>query len=398
MQEGFYWLDRQTIKAYDTKGYLHKIARLKIDNKLNITYKLFPKKEFQIEHWNDTINRNKVILTERERESLGLIKEKLQQYKNYSSIILTSDGKDSTLVEYFVKLIKPTVYLLFNNTSLDCADTYKHIKKKEDVKILSPKEGFYQWVIKSPNNVPARMHRTCCTLYKEGETIKYLDGDKMYLLIMGIRNEESNTRSDYGDEIFNPKWGNRDWIGILPIRKWSEEEVWLYTLWKNLYINTKYKKGYSRVGCAIACPFYSKTTWILDKYWYPKMYKRWHQILEKDFIENYKWTKLNCTLEEYHMNWSGGLVRPEPNDEVVKEFADHKGIDISVAEKYFNHQCKACDKKVNSKDEVAMNLKLLGRNIEQYYCKKHLIEYLNIDKEQWRNYISEFKQSGCELF
>ena len=39
IEEGYYWLDNQIIKAYDTKGDLHKIARLKIDNELNITYK-----------------------------------------------------------------------------------------------------------------------------------------------------------------------------------------------------------------------------------------------------------------------------------------------------------------------------------------------------------------------
>ena len=398
IEEGYYWLDRQIIKAYDNKGNLHKIARLKIDNKLNIICKPFPKENFEIEHWNDTVARNKIRLEERERESLELVKEKLEKYSDYNPIILTSDGKDSTLVEHIVKQIISKVFLLFNNTSLDCADTYKHVKKRNEVKILNPKEGFYQWVVKSPNNVPARMHRTCCTRYKEGETIKYLDSNKKYLLIMGIRNEESNTRSDYEDEIFNPKWGSRDWIGILPIRKWSEEEVWLYTLWKNLYINTKYKKGYSRVGCAIACPYYTKSTWVLDKYWYPKMYRRWHEILEKDFKENFKWIRLNCTLEEYHTCWNGGLLRKEPTEEVIREFADYKGIDYEMAKKYFNHNCKVCNKNVNTKDEIAMNLKLLGRNIDTYYCKKHLMEFLDINKEQWNKYVKEFKESGCSLF
>ena len=37
LQEGYYWLDNQIIKAYDTKGNIHKIVRLKIDDSLNIT-------------------------------------------------------------------------------------------------------------------------------------------------------------------------------------------------------------------------------------------------------------------------------------------------------------------------------------------------------------------------
>ena len=76
-----------------------------------------------------------------------------------------------------------------------------------------------------------------------------------------MRNEESINRSKYETEWKNEKWGNRDWIGILPIRKWTEEDIWLYILWKGINFNPKYRKGYSRVGCAIACPFYSKSTY-----------------------------------------------------------------------------------------------------------------------------------------
>jgi len=396
LQEGYYWLDNQIIKAYDTKGNIHKIVRLKIDDSLNITYKLFPQKKFKIEHWDDTVLRNKENLLKKEKESLNLIKGKLEQYKNYKTIVLTSDGKDSTIVEYLVKHINPTVFLVFNNSSLDCADTYKHIKSRNDINVLNPKDGFYQWI--KNNIIPTRFSRGCCSIFKEGETINYFNKDEKYVFFLGMRNEESNTRSNYEDEWKNKKWGNRDWIGVLPIRKWSEEEVWLYILWKKLYINTKYKKGYSRVGCAIACPFYSKSTWVLDKYWYPKMYKRWHEILENDFKENYKWTRLNCTISEYHTCWNGGLLRNEPTEEVIKEFAKYKGIDYEIAKKYFNHTCKICNKNVNKKDEIAMNLKILGRNIDTYYCKKHLMEFLDIDKEQWDRYIKEFKESGCSLF
>ena len=111
LQEGYYWLDNQIIKAYDTKGNIHKIVRLKIDDSLNITYKLFPQKKFKIEHWDDTVLRNKENLLKKEKESLNLIKGKLEQYKNYKTIVLTSDGKDSTIVEYLVKHINPTVIL-----------------------------------------------------------------------------------------------------------------------------------------------------------------------------------------------------------------------------------------------------------------------------------------------
>lgn len=103
---------------------------------------------------------------------------------------------------------------------------------------------------------------------------------------MGVRNDESNKRADREYIIHNPKWNDKDWYGLLPIRKWTSLDVWLYILHNQLEINNKYRKGYSRVGCSICCPYYTKTTWVLDKYWYPLAYERWHKILQEDFLKN----------------------------------------------------------------------------------------------------------------
>ena len=127
--------------------------------------------------------------------------------------------------------------------------------------------------------------------------------------------------------------------GILPIREWTEVDIWLYILMKDIDINTKYKKGYSRVGCNVACPYYTKSTWVLDEYWYPKAYTRWQDIVKRDFIDNNKWLIMNCTIEEYQYSWTGGVVRNEPTEEVVKEFAEYNNLDFDVAEKFFK-KCK----------------------------------------------------------
>ena len=65
------------------------------------------------------------------------------------------------------------------------------------------------------------------------------------------------------------------------------------------------------INGAVACPYYTKSTWVLDKYWYPELYNRWHDILEKDFIDNKKSPIMNCSLKEYHYNWNGGVVRDD---------------------------------------------------------------------------------------
>jgi len=398
LKENYYWLDRQIIKAYDKNGILHKILRVYTDNKLKISFKIYKKENFEIESWEETLERKKDKLLELEKESIKLIKEKMLEYKDYEPIIFTSGGKDSNIVTYLVRSIKNTK-ALFNNTSLDCADTYKYIKYVENIKILNPKKGFYQWR-KEKNFIPTRFARACCSVFKEGITLKYLNNDKKYLIFMGMRKSESSHRKKYTSEWKNKKWGDRPWQTILPILEYSEEDVWLYIIWKNIHINEKYKKGYKRVGCAIACPFYNKSTWVLDKYWYTSMYNRWQKILKEDFIKNKKWTRLNCTLEEYMYSWNGGLVRENPNKEVINEFCEYNNLNKNIGKKYFNNKCSlnGCNKNVNNHEIIAMNLKFHGRNTNTVYCKKHLKEELNINNKEWNKYVKQFKNNDCELF
>lgn len=154
------------------------------------------------------------------------------------------------------------------------------------------------------------------------------------------------------------------------------------------------------MGCGIACPYATKYTWVLDKYWYPEMRARWEKIAQEVFLRNQRWVQMNCTLEEYIKDgWNGTLYRPEPTEEVVDEFMEYKGItDRSVALQYFNKTCRQCGKNVRQNDVLAMNLKMIGRSTNKIYCKKCLITELNMSKEQWDNSVADFKAQGCKLF
>lgn len=397
IKEGYYWLDKQIIKAFDDKGQTHKIARIFIDDNLNISVKQYKEEKFNIISWQKLIELNQDILLKLEQTAISKIQEYSDKYSDNSPIILTSGGKDSSVVNYLVrKALNNNTKAIFNNTSLDCADTYKHIKGLDNTYIMNPKEGFYQWQ-KKYQYIPTRFNRACCGIFKEYELVKQLPHEEKYLFFMGMRNQESSTRSNYGYEWHNEAWSS-NWQGILPIRKWSELDVWLYILMRNIPINEKYKKGYARVGCAIACCFYTKSTWVLDKHFYSIMYNRWQNILKQDFIKNNKWLIMNCTLKEYMIAWCGGTVRPEPTEEVIKEFANYNNLDIDIARKYFNKTCKECNKRVKSKEVLAMNMKFLGRNTNTFMCKKHLKEFLKIDNAQWDKYVEDFKCDGCTLF
>lgn len=127
------------------------------------------------------------------------------------------------------------------------------------------------------------------------------------------------------------------------------------------------------------------------------MYNRWHDILEKDFIENKKAPILNCTLEEYHVNWNGTGVRDEATEEVIKEFSETHGLDIEIARKYFDKKCKDCSKKLK-KNDVALSMKLYGRQIKEFKCLKCIAKDMNCTQKDLRERIEYFKHNGCDLF
>ena len=397
LKQGYYWYDKSIIKAFDMNGNLIKIARIYYTDNLEVNIKHYDYKNVKLESWEDTIKRHEDELLQLESESREIIMNSIHNYHDREVAVLSSGGKDSSVTSFLVKNCFNNPQIIFNNTSLDCADTYLHIKKEDNLTIINPKEGFYQWRDRL-NFIPTRFARACCNTFKEGAMVDYLDKDSKYLFFMGMRNQESAKRSNYGDEWKNKKWDGKDWDAILPIRKWSELQIWLYIIQNNIEINPKYKKGYSRVGCAIACPYYNKSTWALDKYWYPKAYNRWQNILREDFRNNNKDIIMNCTEEEYLTCWNGGSFREEPTEEVVIQFADRNNLDINVAESYFNHICDDCGKRIKNKQVLGMNMKFNGRKTTIMYCKKHLKQKLNLNEQQWIDMIDEFKNQGCELF
>lgn len=406
IKEGIYWINNQVVKAFELgTGKLCNLYRMKVNDDLSISYK--DHKDFNkhrnkvFETWHETIIRMSGRLNEIEESSVSVVKAAMQTYTDCEKIILTSTGKDSMVVEHICNLAGFNSRSVFNNTSLDVADTYR-LAKVRGYEITSPDEGFYQY-IKRLNYIPTRMSRGCCTVFKEGCYVQQYKNIPKQLIAMGMRNQESAARSGYGDIYHNPKWPG-GWTGVLPIREWTDVDVWLYTLSRSLAINPKYRKGYQRVGCAIACPYYTKTTWALDKYWYPKAYARWHKILDNDFVQGEKWVNLNCTQEEYHQCWNGGLLRAEPTSEVIEEFMKHRGLDSTeTAMQYFNKRCSVCmgkaaTKNIRDKDTLGMNLKMFGRATEDFLCKKHLMEKFAWTEENWGNQIADFKAQGCKLF
>lgn len=61
-------------------------------------------------------------------------------------------------------------------------------------------------------------------------------------------------------------------------------------------------------------------------------------------------------------------------------------------------ECIACGKKNLNKDTIGINKKLLGVNIQNFYCLDCLAEYYECTVDDLIEKIEEFKEEGCSLF
>ncbi len=60
--------------------------------------------------------------------------------------------------------------------------------------------------------------------------------------------------------------------------------------------------------------------------------------------------------------------------------------------------CVSCGKSNLIRNEIGINKKLLGENVEKYYCIDCLADYLEVSVDDIKEKIEEFKEEGCTLF
>ena len=60
--------------------------------------------------------------------------------------------------------------------------------------------------------------------------------------------------------------------------------------------------------------------------------------------------------------------------------------------------CISCGKRDLSKDEIGINLKLIGEDTENFYCLDCLANVLDVGVQDILDKIEEFKDEGCTLF
>lgn len=379
------------------------------------------------------VKLDEIKIRERERvnnlykQSYEFLLNYLYDHKNISIVFNHSGGKDSCLsYDIFKKVLKEIpdldYVISFANTSNDTADTYKFIMNNDNIeqsklKIMNPKEGFYQMIKRTNYFVPTALSRKCCSVYKEGQIQKNYDTNKEYIMILGVRKYESTKRAKYNwvmdYEFYTKLFGDKNnspkkWINIAPIIEWKDEDVWIYCLDNNISLNPQYKMGYNRCGCLI-CPYQSDYIDLLTEVNYPTLWKRWTQdILPKSYEKQLIGERFKWTLNEFiNGKWKSGtskiyeITRKSPTKERLKEVCDIMGIDSEeLAKQYFSKKCCKCNKQLNP-SEVGMNLKLFGRQLDidnKGLCKKCMCKELGLTSKEYAIKVREFREGGCNLF
>ncbi len=62
------------------------------------------------------------------------------------------------------------------------------------------------------------------------------------------------------------------------------------------------------------------------------------------------------------------------------------------------HVCVCCGKSPLKKNEIGICKKLLGEDVESFYCLDCLAEFLEVSTQDILDKIEEFKEEGCKLF
>ena len=67
-----------------------------------------------------------------------------------------------------------------------------------------------------------------------------------------------------------------------------------------------------------------------------------------------------------------------------------------MAKKTFD--CIACGKHPLTKNEIGITKKLLGMQSKNFYCVNCLANFLEVEPQDIRDKIEDFKNDGCKLF
>ena len=223
-----------------------------------------------------------------EYEAKNFIEKTIKKYRKKTIFVSFSGGKDSCVISRLTMdaLGRSNILHLYSDTTIEFPDTYSFIQKfKNNYPLLpfvtcrSDQLDFFE--IAEKIGPPSRILRWCCSTHKTnplGNIVNVLNPTNGVLAFDGVRKAESTRRSNYQRISVDHKIGGETLAR--PIFNWTDFQVWLYIIIKNIPINSSYEKGFRRIGC-LYCPFNSSWSEIMIKHYYKDYYQKWFDFLKR---------------------------------------------------------------------------------------------------------------------
>jgi phosphoadenosine phosphosulfate reductase len=185
-----------------------------------------------------------------------------------------SGGKDSVVIKELARIAGVHVTWHYNVTTIDPPELVQFIKKfHKDVVWDRPKENFFHLLPR--RGFPLRNTRWCCKEYKESRT-RVSD-----VLILGIRIEESPRRKNRYTSCVMEEPGSAK--RVLPIRMWSNEDVWEFIRGRGIPYCSLYDEGFTRLGC-VGCPMTNKKNKIREFERWPRYEHLWRKAFNEFWV------------------------------------------------------------------------------------------------------------------
>lgn len=205
---------------------------------------------------------------------------------------LFSGGKDSVTIKELARQAGVRVRWQHNLTTIDPPEVYQFMREHHpDVEIRRSPHGNFFRRMEEKGIPPTRRCRWCCDEFKER------NGPKGCRMIIGVRASESASRSDRYQKCVDDNYPAGR-VAVLPIRLWSDSDVWRYIGYRKLATCSLYQEGFSRIGC-IACPLAGQDQQRREFARWPRYRDLW-QLSFRRMYERHHATK---RLYEHMASW-----------------------------------------------------------------------------------------------